>query len=48
MDNQFLQGMPAPGRQAAQGAEPGAGAGAPPGQVLVPEQAHANEGDHLD
>ena len=48
MDVQFLQGMPAPGRQAAQRAEPRAGAGAPPGQVLVPEQAHANEGDDLD
>ena len=46
INGQLLQGMPSPGRQAAQGAEPGARAGAAPSQVLVPEQAHANEGDH--
>lgn len=36
--------MPTPRRQAEEGAEPRAWVGAPPSQILVPKQAHSNEG----
>ncbi|CAD6213935.1 unnamed protein product [Miscanthus lutarioriparius] len=47
-DDCFFKECPHPDDKQRKELEPGAGAGAPPGQVLVPEQAHANEGDDLD
>lgn len=44
MIDQVLQGVPTPGWKAAKGAEPGARPRAIAGQVLVPEQAHTDEG----
>ena len=41
---QDVQGVPAPGREPADAAEPGAGAGAPADQVLVSEPPDADEG----
>jgi hypothetical protein len=41
---QDVQGVPAPRREPAGGAEPGARPGAAPDQVLVPEPPHPDEG----
>ena len=41
---QCVQGVPPPRREAKDGAQQAAQPGEPPGQVLVPEPAHADEG----